>query len=116
MLQHQEIVMRKLNSTATVQELEGLLIFHNRQIEWMQHERLIHLIVTLFTSAADLFLFYIILAKGVFSNVLTIGLLILLVLTLFYFIHYYRLENGVQKWYKLSNSIQEKIDSIKYQN
>jgi chromate transport protein ChrA len=30
---------------------------------------------------------------------------LLLILTIAYVIHYYRLENGVQKWYELSNQI-----------
>lgn len=114
MLKHQKMVMEKLNSTNSIEELEKLLIFHNRQIEWMQHERLAHLIVTLFVSAVDIFLFYMIFSGKAFSLPLVIVFLILIILTFFYFVHYYRLENGVQKWYGISNSIQEKINSLQH--
>lgn len=108
------MVMEKLNSTDSIEELEKLLILHNRQIEWMQHERLIHLIVTLFVSVVDIFIFYIIFSGKIISNPLIAAFLILIVLTFFYFLHYYRLENGVQKWYVISNSIQEKIDKLQH--
>lgn len=106
--------MDKLNSSNSIEELEKLLEFNNRQIQWMQHERLIHLIVTLFVSSVDIFIFYIIISGQIISDALVAGFFILLLLTFFYFVHYYRLENGVQRWYKISNSIQDKIDSISF--
>lgn len=84
-----------------------LLAHHNRQITWLQHERLVHLLVTLFTASlfvASVALFFI--RPGVLEGVLAA---ILAVLTFFYIIHYYRLENAVQRWYCLANDLQIKI-------
>ncbi len=84
-----------------------LLAYHKEQIKRMQHERLIHLLVTLFTSfifiGATIF-FYL------FPDTIK-GLLffILAILSFFYFLHYYRLENAVQRWYKLAEDLEMQI-------
>ncbi len=69
---------------------------HLVKINFFQHERLIHLIVTL--SFALLTLVSILISKYYCSFIfITIILLICLV---FYIVHYYYLENGVQYLYK----------------
>lgn len=81
--------------------------YHRVILAQFQHERLIHLIITLFFALFLLlmFIFTIILfavsPNNVAGNLLmwpagTITFL-LLVVTLFYVRHYYMLENGVQK-------------------
>jgi hypothetical protein len=35
---------------------------------------------------------------------------LLIILSVAYVINYYRLENGVQKWYRLSNEIRNRFD------
>lgn len=66
------------------------------KINFFQHERLIHLIVTL--SFALLTLVSILISKYYCSFIfITIVLLICLI---FYIVHYYYLENGVQYLYK----------------
>ena len=68
-------------------------------IQFFQHERLVHLIVTFMTGvAAILFLLgYLI------TEVMPLLLLFFVTLLLFipYIFHYYTLENGVQKLYDL---------------
>lgn len=88
-----------------------LLEYFKAQIEFISHERFIHLIVTLFFSL--LFIISIIISF-LYTNILLILLdLILLVLVLFYIIHYYRLENGLQSWYKMYNEIsKQKRDAL----
>jgi hypothetical protein len=89
---------------------EGLREFHDRQIAFMQHERMIHLIVTMFVA-----LFAIIsLLYGTLRPTLPAGALagLLLVLTTAYIVHYFRLENGVQRWYHLANRIDEKLGKV----
>ena len=82
--------------------LKNLLI----QIKFFQHERFVHLLVTVFVGiSAILFLIaFISLEKIGF------GLLFLLTLCLFipYIFHYYYLENGVQKLYTIYFEIEEK--------
>lgn len=73
------------------------LEYHLIQIEQFQHERLIHLIVTVFVGllAMAFFLFGLLIEN--------IGLLIvflaLICLFIPYILHYYLLENNVQKLY-----------------
>lgn len=68
------------------------------QIQFFQHERLVHLIVTvLFALLTVLTLFVSLLIKNILLLVLFILFLVLLVP---YIYHYYILENGVQKLYE----------------
>lgn len=69
------------------------------KINFFQHERLVHLIVTFMTAVATiLFLIGFLLTEN-------IPLLLLFIITLLLFIpyifHYYTLENGTQKLYEL---------------
>ena len=77
------------------------------KIQFFQHERLVHLIVTFFTGMG-LILFM--LGSLYFEN---IGLLLLFIITLCLFIpyifHYYYLENGTQKLYDLYFEIKKRI-------
>jgi cell division protein FtsW (lipid II flippase) len=76
---------------------------HDQQILWMQHERLVHLIVML---AVCLFALLSLGFAVVYPALPCFSLAaLLLVLAVAYLIHYYRLENGVQRWYSLSNEI-----------
>ena len=72
---------------------EALLAYHRIQIGFLQHERLVHLIVMLFIALCAL------VCLGLFFYLELLLFLIiailLLVLTLFYILHYYRLENTV---------------------
>jgi uncharacterized membrane protein len=81
--------------------------YFKAQIQFISHERLIHLIVTLFFSL--LLLASIIITFICLSNLLYCLTIILLILVLFYIVHYYRLENGIQSWYLIYNKIEEKL-------
>lgn len=81
---------------------------HVQQIEFLQHERFVHLIITLafasFMIASYVLMFFV---PEIPSALLALTLTIVL---LFYIFHYYRLENGVQRWYRLYNEIRRRID------
>ncbi len=80
-----------------IKNQEQVLKDHLIQIKFFQHERLIHLIVTVFVGTiAILFLLF-----GLLLNNLMLFLLFALTFLLFipYILHYYFLENGVQKLY-----------------
>lgn len=66
-----------------------------------QHERLVHLLVTLFFAIFTLAF----LGFSTISTIFSIPLLIMLVVLLFYVKHYYFLENAVQHIYKLYDEI-----------
>ncbi|MEE3344207.1 MAG: hypothetical protein VZS44_08975 [Bacilli bacterium] len=74
---------------------------HLKKISFFQHERLIHLLVTLFYALFAI-LFIMLSFRFVFFIVIAVGLLIFLI---FYVIHYFRLENGVQYLYKQYDEI-----------
>ena len=69
---------------------------HLIKISFFQHERLIHLLVTLFYAI----FFIIFFALGFIHYLFFIPTAIILVLLICYIIHYFHLENGVQYLYK----------------
>ena len=69
---------------------------HLIKISFFQHERLIHLLVTLFYA----FIFLIFLGLGIIHFIFYIIALILMIFLICYIIHYFHLENGVQYLYK----------------
>jgi len=80
---------------------------HRVIIEFMQHERLIHLLVTLAFGLGFLMMMGVTLVGQI--DILGWVDLLLLALLLPYIWHYFRLENGVQKLYKLDGKIRGKI-------
>jgi len=80
---------------------------HITKISFFQHERLIHLLVTFFFG----FIFFLSVVLGLLLGSLGFCALgaILAVLLIFYIWHYFFLENGVQKLYRLSEEIEERL-------
>lgn len=79
------------------------------RLKWLQHERLVHLLVLMMTVTALLFSFGAALYLPEKASV-WILVLILSVLTGAYVLHYFRLENLVQRWYLIETEI------LKYSN
>ena len=75
-------------------------------INFFQHERLIHLLVTIFVGIVTILFLGIGISNELISF-LIIGL-ITLVLFIFYIFHYYFLENSTQKLYKIYNDLKKK--------
>jgi hypothetical protein len=104
--QHEERIKQVLLGGDEKTDWQGLKEFHRTRIEFMQHERLIHLLVTL-TFAILLFI-----ALSIAYNKPSVEILavmaLLLVLLIPYIYHYYVLENGVQRWYMLFEEIDKK--------
>lgn len=85
---------------------EDMLSYHRLQISLFQHERLIHLLVTIFVGLlAILFLLFALMLENIS---LLLAFLCLLLLFIPYILHYYRLENGVQKLYQQYDQLQNK--------
>ncbi|HRY63076.1 MAG TPA: hypothetical protein P5267_00500 [Patescibacteria group bacterium] len=105
---HEEFIRQELVSHKSNVELKDLLNYHYRQIQNFQHERLIHLLVTLTYALANLIALGLTLA---FASLGTIILnLILLVMLVFYIKHYFALENGVARLYQLDQAIMKRIN------
>ena len=105
MIKYLQSIDTLLNQQAPSNDYDRIRKEHFVQIQFFQHERLIHLIVTCLFA---------VLAYAVFITLLfsfSIGLLILfialLVLLIPYIRHYYFLENGVQKMYEQYDRIYE---------
>ena len=92
-----------------------LIEYHKTMTAQFQHERLIHLIVTLFFA---LFMIIFFIFFGILETTLTkngwadlicacVGVVagILVITTLFYVRHYYRLENGIQKLEEITRKL-----------
>ena len=92
----------------------ALLKLHLERIRWVQHERLIHLIVTLLTALAELFALDLVLLHPETHPWDALFMLGLAVLLMFYFAHYFFLENTVQRWYKIAEVLQEQAEPIEF--
>jgi hypothetical protein len=103
MKNHERYVREMLEKNLDREALFNLLQYHDKQIQWLQHERFVHLLTMLFVCLFMLITFgYTLLMPSLPCIILTA---LLMILSVAYIIHYYRLENGVQKWYSLSNQI-----------
>ncbi len=77
-------------------------------ISFFQHERLIHLLVTIFTGIIAI-LFFISL-QIIESFILLVLLILIICLFIPYIFHYYFLENKVQELYKIYDNLNTKKD------
>lgn len=103
----------------TNEERKGLAEYHALMVRNFQHERLIHLIVTLFfaflTVVFALITVWSLATFGMIIELLPLYLIafILVVLTGFYVRHYYFLENHTQGLYKYSEKLSGFFDECK---
>ncbi len=82
---------------------DAVLREHLAQISFFQHERLIHLLVTLAFAFMELACT---IATVVFASLQLVALMVLfLVLLVPYVVHYYHLENGTQALYEQYDKI-----------
>ena len=96
---HEEMVRAALRENGAS---PALIALHREKIAMLQHERLVHLIVTVLAVIAELFaLDLVLLHPEVVGIPGALAVLALAVLLGFYFYHYFFLENTVQRWYKM---------------
>lgn len=77
----------------------GLCDYHKAAIGFLQQERLAHLLVTL---AFSFFLLAAVAASLLRPELaFPVLALLLLVVEFFYVLHYFRLENTIQRWYRV---------------
>lgn len=89
------------------EEWSEILEKHLTQIGFFQHERLIHLIVTV--TFALMTLISMIASVAICMPLLLVLSLLFLVLLVPYIFHYYTLENEVQKMYAQYDEIRKRI-------
>ncbi len=88
---------------------EELLVEHRRKISMLQHERLIHLIVTVASVIVELFAVYLVLVHPELGIGAALFMLAFAVLLAFYFNYYFFLENTVQRWYKIEDELRRAL-------
>ena len=86
--------------------LLSLLSYMNRWLLYMQHERLIHLIVTVLFALAMLIVFGVFVLSGAMYILALLALILVLLVP--YIVHYFHLENGVQKMYTLIDELEKR--------
>lgn len=100
--EYKKEVEQKLNQKITKEDVEN----HITKIKFFQHERLVHLLVTLFFAIFLLISLYISLTQNSFVYIV----LILLVMLIFYIKHYFFLENNIQYLYKEYDKMINKLN------
>ena len=94
---------------ASQEPSDELLDLHLAKIHMLQHERLVHLIVTFLVSLVELFVISLVILHpelGIWPAAAMLGFAVLLI---FYFSHYFFLENTVQKWYRIADDLRSRI-------
>lgn len=80
---------------------------HREKLRWLQHERLVHLIVVVMVVIVELFTIDLAVLHPETNPLAGIVMLVLAILLGFYFYHYFFLENTVQRWYKLADRLRQ---------
>lgn len=101
-----EKVQNQLNQGESSEELKESMKVN---IGFFQHERLVHLIVTMTFAIMTVLS----LAMSMQQLYLLPLFVLILALTVPYVFHYYFLENGVQKLQRLYNELEEKLKESK---
>ena len=99
---------------APAEKTSEVLTEFEKKIEYFQHERLIHLLVTLAFATWLLFEIYCLFVLP--AEFLIAGILLVLIffgLAIGYVMHYYFLENSVQKMYHMRDEIRAFINKDK---
>ncbi|MBE6910029.1 MAG: hypothetical protein E7474_10740 [Ruminococcaceae bacterium] len=105
--EHEAYVARELAEKGASQRL---LKIHLEKLRWLQHERLIHLLVVIMTVLGELFSILLLLDHPETNPAAAFLALVLGVLLGFYFVHYFFLENTTQHWYRIAETIMERLD------
>ena len=106
--EHEELVESALAGNDDI-DPGRILILHEKRLSWLMHERLVHVVVLLITVTATMFsLGIVLLAPDLFPYTFVL-FAILFILLVFYIRHYFFLENTVQHWYVLYDSILARI-------
>lgn len=106
--EHEAYIEREAESSG---DMQRLLSYHMVKLRCLQHERLVHLIVTALTVIVLMSL--LILFQMRKEAVVAVLILVFAVLLIFYFLHYFRLENTVQRLYIIAEKLYKKCGDKK---
>lgn len=94
---------KRLSECVTFNEINELLAEHRDKIAFMQHERIVHFLVTMMFAL----ILVIFMSVQFFTESIPLLLLVTMIIVLlgFYIKHYYFLENTVQEMYRVYDRI-----------
>lgn len=96
---YMEETKQRLSDYADSAELDEIFLEHKDKIAFMQHERIVHFLVTMmFAIVLAIFIVGFLFSE---NPALMLLVIIIIVLIAFYIKHYYFLENTVQEMYRL---------------
>lgn len=102
---YMESINKRLSDYDSREELEEIFSEHKDKIAFMQHERIVHFLVTMmFAIILSIFMTAVLFLEHLAMLVLVT---IIIVLLGFYIKHYYFLENTVQEMYRVYDRILE---------
>jgi fatty acid desaturase len=100
---YMKTVLKRLEECSSGAELEEILSEHKDKIAFMQHERIVHFLVTMmFAVVLAVFMGIVMFTE---NPAMLLLVTIIIVLLGFYIKHYYFLENTVQKMYRVYDDI-----------
>lgn len=102
-------IIKILEEEKKDRDWKEILEHHRLMITRIQHERLIHLLVTIFVGLCFVLCFLVAILS--YNILLSFISLILMILFTAYIFHYRFLENTTQKWYGFEDKIFQNIDS-----
>jgi hypothetical protein len=103
---HEEYIYNELENNC---DIEKLYKYNKIKLKWFQHERFVHLMVTLFTVGLFVYLITNI-NIGKSPIIIYVVIIINFVVSIAYIVHYFKLENSIQHFYKVSDEIKSKIE------
>lgn len=108
---YMEYITKKLADCTDSSAIDEVMSEHKDKIAFMQHERIVHFLVTMmFAIILTIFMCAMLMVENIMLLVLVA---IILVLLGFYIKHYYFLENTVQKMYCIYDDILAKQKSMR---
>lgn len=117
--EYEEFIEKEAKRKMSAADRKQLAELHHEMVANFQHERLIHLIITLFFAvfavAAVFVTAWVIIEFSPVAEMVPLYLLtfILVILTIFYVRHYYFLENHTQELYKYTKLLRNEAGNDK---
>ena len=96
---------------ASDEKLLSMISEFDSMLSRFQHERLIHLLVTILFALMEIMSVIAMMVDGKPAEMILCGMFLILLIP--YVMHYYFLENSVQKLYHMGDRMQETLNSRK---
>jgi len=108
---HENFIKDELSKARSLDEIDSIIKIHHSAISYFQTERVVHLIVTMSFALFTLVFITLYFLTGII--IFWIPCVLISFTLFFYIIHYYRIENLIQRQSDLFEKIYEKRKEIK---